>query len=84
MGYDGKGQHPISSAEELKNLKSIEANRKIFSVLKDEISNDQSQIIYAKRGALSNKNGKNTNRNNRMRWDGKIARCKDESSLKKN
>ena len=29
-------------------------------------------------------NEKNTNRNNRMRWDGKIARCKDESSLKKN
>ena len=21
MGYDGKGQHPVSSAEELKNLK---------------------------------------------------------------
>ena len=28
--------------------------------LKDEISNDQSQIIYAKRGSLNNKNGKNT------------------------
>ena len=28
------------TSEELKNLKSIDANRKIFSVLKDEISNN--------------------------------------------